>query len=88
MSTASNNMIKFTINRILNDGKINVDNLGYFYYSSVQNKSNKVTKEVHEVALLYLLEQYKILIKETEYKPKKIKKTIYAIDYILIEYSY
>lgn len=86
MSTASNNMIKFTINRILNDGKINVDNLGYFYYSSVQNKSNKVTKEVHEVALLYLLEQYKILIKETEYKPKKIKKAVYAIDYILIEY--
>lgn len=86
MSTASNNMIKFTINRILNDGKINVDNLGYFYYSSVQNKSNKVTKEVHEVALLYLLEQYKILIKETEYKPKKIKKAVYAIDYILVEY--
>ncbi len=86
MSTASNNMIKFTINRILNDGKINVDNLGYFYYSSVQNKSNKVTKEVHEVALLYLLEQYKILIKETEYKPKKIKKAVYAINYILIEY--
>lgn len=86
MSTISNNMIKLTINRILNDGKINIDNLEYFYYSSIQSKSNKITKEVHEIALLYLLEQYKLLLEDNDYKIKKIKKAVYAIDIILMEY--
>lgn len=85
MSTINNNMIKLTINKILNDGKINIDNMEYFYYKSIQSKT-KITKEVHEVALLYLLEQYKILLKEEDYKIKKIRKAIYAIDFILIEY--
>lgn len=62
MSTINNNMIKLTINKILNDGKINIDNMQYFYHNSIQSKT-KITKEAHEVALLYLLEQYKILLK-------------------------
>lgn len=85
MSTMNNNMIKLTINRIINDGKINIDNMEYFYYKSIQSKT-KITKDVHEVALLYLLEQYKILLKEEDYKVKKIRKAVYAIDFILMEY--
>lgn len=85
MATLSNNMIKLTINKILNDGKINIDNMEYIYYSSIQSKT-KITKEIHEIALLYLLEQYKILLNEDEYKIKKIKKAVYAIDFILMEY--
>lgn len=85
MSTINNNMIKLTINKILNDGKINIDNMQYFYHNSIQSKT-KITKEAHEVALLYLLEQYKILLKEEDYKIKKIRKAIYAIDFIFMEY--
>ena len=85
MSTINNNMIKPTINKILNDGKINIDNMQYFYHNSIQSKT-KITKEVHEVALLYLLEQYKMLLKEEDYKIKKIRKAIYAIDFIFMEY--